>query len=184
MKNKFKGHERWPEIHADIVTSCLTPRQICEKYALRNENGSMPLVKVARYRQQILERYKDVFAKAHELEQQIIRDEVLGKMRHVYDCASEGHEMAKTQTRTVTPKGKDAIPFEVMTPDFAAMKMQQESMVSAASKLAEIVGIGPTAPVTPAPMYQDNRVLQVLAMPKSVPSRAPLRIVEAQKETA
>jgi hypothetical protein len=177
--NGLKRHVRWPEIHADIVTSSLTPREICEKYDLRTESGSLAVLRVSKYRKEVLEKYKDIFAAANELEQQAIRGEVLGKIRHVFDAAAQGHELAKSQ-KTLIGRGKNVTLVDA--PDFSAMKEQQDSMLNAGTRLAELAGISGKAPAQ-APMYQDNRQVTILALPKQdgVSSRAPLKIVEAQK---
>lgn len=176
---KFNRRKEWPQIHADIVTSPLTPKEICIKYDLRTERGTYAIIRVAQYRRKTLEKFKDLFAKANELEQQAIRGEVLGNHRHVFACAAEGHELAKSQ-KTQIGRGKNVTLIDA--PDFNAMRSQQESMLNAATKLAEIAGVGPSAAPAPAPMYQDNRVLQVLALPKqeNVPTRAP-KVIEAHQ---
>jgi len=180
VKQKFNKHPKWAEIHADIVTSPLTPKQICEKYGLKTESGTLAIVRVARYRRNVLERHKELFARANELEQASIRSEILGNMRSIDGTAAEAIELAKHQKKIIG-RGKNATEMEV--PDFGAMKEHLEVRMNVNAKLAEIAGVAPQPQQQQAPVYQDNRVLQVLALPKqeNVPARAPLRILDAKK---
>jgi hypothetical protein len=181
VKQTFKKNPKWPEIHADIVTTSLTPKQICEKYDLRTESGSLAIIRVAKYRRDTLERFKDLFARANELEQSAIKSEVLGKMREIDTTAAEAIELAKHQKKIIG-RGKNTTEMEV--PDFGAMRDHLEVRMNVNSKLAEIAGVGPEQQKQQqAPVYQDNRVTTILALPKqeNVPSRAPLRILDAKK---
>lgn len=176
----FKRHSQWPAIHADIVTSPLTPKQICEKYDLRTESGALAIIRVAKYRKATLEKFKDLFARANELEQQAVRSEVMGNIRQVFTSATETLELAKAQKDII---GRGQTSKIVDAPNFGAIKDQQEVMLNAATKLSEIAGVGPQPAQSAQPMYQDNRVLQIIGLPKQegVNSRMPLKIVEAQK---
>lgn len=178
-KSRLKEHAKWPEIHEAIVTSPLSAAELCVKFDLRTKNGAWAIKSVAKYRARILDQFKDLFEKGNELENHILRHEILKNFRHVFQCAAEGHEMAKSQEKIVG-RGKNA--KVVMAPDFPAMKEQQDSMAAVTQKLAELAGIGANAPQKPAPMYQDNRTLQILALPKSdgVPSRPPVKVIASK----
>lgn len=166
----LRKHEQWPEIHSDVATSTLTPIEICRKYDLRGPSGSFAIQTVSRYRADLFEQYKDLFARAGELEQEMLRNEVLGKFRHVYDCASEGHDLAKSE-KGVVGKGKNA--EVVQRPNFSAMREQQDSMLAAAEKLALVVPTSRTA--APVQQHGAGTTINILALPKSegVPQRGP-----------
>jgi hypothetical protein len=177
--NALRRHPKYAQIHEDLITTNLSVKEICLKYDLRTRSGLLEITRVGHYRKRMFEKYKDLFAHADEIEKQALRDEVLGKIRHVFDSAVKGHDLAKNMTKTVMSGGKNSVPITSPKPNFTAMKAQQESMTDAAVKLAEIAGVGPNQ----SPSFiQDNRsITTILALPKAdgVPARA-AKVIEAK----
>lgn len=158
----LRKHDRFQDIHYDVIEGKLTAAQIAKKYNLRTRAGNYAVNSILIYRKHLDERHGELFAKAGEMLREILLNEYLDKHRQNYELAAADHEKAMS--------GKKR--------NFGAAKAMLDVMAQSASEIGKAVQIG--VPQS-APSKVTNNKLVLMALPKAQPNSAPVRVIEASK---
>lgn len=184
-KHVIFDHPRISDIRDALVPRLLGRRHaipledLCEKFNIRRENGSLAVSELMRFEQKLKKALGGALEAAHEQERMMYRDKILGMFEKTFEVAATDHEMAMSQTKII---GKGRQKKEVPSPDFDAAKGCREDMNGVSKSLAEIALPKelPEAQQQGGNLFTGNKI--IMAMPKTVPSRPPLRVIEAAKE--